>query len=38
MNRIIKFIVLDILKNKIVLVYTLILSILSWSVFSLGRQ
>ena len=35
MNRIIKFIVLDILKNKIVLVYTLILSILSWSVFSL---
>ncbi|MDP2385750.1 MAG: ABC transporter permease subunit [Bacteroidota bacterium] len=35
MNRIIKFIVLDILKNKIVLVYTAILSILSWSVFSL---
>ncbi|MDI1356146.1 MAG: ABC transporter permease subunit [bacterium] len=35
MNRITKFIVLDILKNKIVLVYTLILSILSWSVFSL---
>ncbi len=35
MNRIIKFIVLDILKNKIVLVYTFILSILSWSVFSL---
>lgn len=35
MNRIIKFIVLDILKNKIVLVYTIILSILSWSVFSL---
>lgn len=35
MNRIIKFIVLDILKNKIVLVYTIILAILSWSVFSL---
>jgi Cu-processing system permease protein len=35
MNIIIKFIVLDILKNKIVLVYTIILSILSWSVFSL---
>ena len=35
MNRIITLIVLDILKNKIVLVYTLILSILSWSVFSL---
>ena len=35
MSRIIKFIVLDILKNKIVLVYTIILSILSWSVFSL---
>lgn len=35
MNRIGKFIVLDILKNKIVLVYTLILAVLSWSVFSL---
>ncbi len=35
MNRIIKFVVLDILKNKIVFVYTLILAILSWSVFSL---
>ena len=35
MNRIIKFIVLDILKNKIVLVYTIILALLSWSVFSL---
>lgn len=35
MNRITKFIVLDIIKNKIVLVYTLILSVLSWSVFSL---
>lgn len=35
MNRIIKFIILDILRNKIVLVYTLILSVLAWSVFSL---
>ena len=35
MNRIIKFIVLDILKNKIVLIYTLILAVLSWGVFSL---
>lgn len=35
MNRIIKFIVLDILKNKIVLVYTLLLAVLSWGVFSL---
>lgn len=35
MNRIIKFIVLDILKNKIVLVYTLLLAVLAWSVFSL---
>ena len=34
MNRIVKFIFLDILKNKIVLVYTLILAVLSWSVFS----
>lgn len=35
MNRIIKFIILDILKNKIVLVYTFILAVLAWSVFSL---
>lgn len=35
MNRIVKFIVLDILKNKVVLIYTLLLAILSWSVFSL---
>jgi len=35
MNRIIKFVVLDILRNKIVLVYTLLLSVLSWSVFGL---
>ena len=35
MNRITKFIVLDILNNKIVLVYLFILAILSWSVFGL---
>lgn len=35
MNRIIKFIFLDILKNKIILAYTLILAILSWSSFGL---
>lgn len=35
MSRIIKFVILDILLNKIVLVYTLILAILSWSVFAL---
>ncbi|TRX29370.1 ABC transporter permease subunit [Flavobacterium franklandianum] len=35
MNRIIKIIFLDILKNKIVLVYTLILALLSWSSFGL---
>jgi len=35
MNRIIKFVILDILKNKVVLFYTLILAALSWSVFAL---
>jgi len=35
MNRIIKIILLDILKNKIVLAYTLILAALSWSSFAL---
>lgn len=35
MNRIIKIIFLDILKNKIVLAYTLILALLSWSSFAL---
>ena len=35
MRRITKFIILDILKNKIILVYLLILAVLSWSVFSL---
>lgn len=35
MNRIIKIIFLDILKNKIVVAYTLILAVLSWSSFGL---
>ena len=35
MNRLIKIILLDIIKNKIVLAYTLILSVLSWSSFAL---
>src|SRR5690606_19512544 len=35
MNRLIKIILLDIIKNKIVLAYTFILSVLSWSSFAL---
>ncbi|MFV8342309.1 ABC transporter permease subunit [Flavobacterium sp. XS2P39] len=35
MNRIIKIIFLDILKNKIIVAYTLILTVLSWSAFGL---
>ena len=35
MNRIVKIILSDILKNKIVLVYTLILAVLSWSSFGM---
>ncbi len=35
MNRLIKIIMLDILKNRIILAYTLILGILSWSSFAL---
>ena len=35
MNRIIKIILIDILKSKIVLAYTFILAILSWSSFAL---
>lgn len=34
-NKIQKFIVVDILKNRIVIAYTLLLAILAWSVFSL---
>jgi Cu-processing system permease protein len=35
MNRIIKIILLDILKSKIVVAYTIILAVLSWSSFAL---
>jgi Cu-processing system permease protein len=35
MNRITKFVILDILKNRIVLLYALLLGILSWSAFAL---
>lgn len=35
MNRIIKYIIIDILKNKIMLAYTIMLAVLSWSAFSL---
>lgn len=35
MNRIIKFVILDILRNKIILFYTLLLAVLSFSMFSL---
>lgn len=35
MTRIIKFVMLDIVKNKIVLMYSLLLAVLTWSVFSL---
>jgi len=35
MNRIVKFIFLDILKNKIVVIYTVLLAAFSWSAFSL---
>jgi Cu-processing system permease protein len=34
-NKIQKFIVFDILKNRIVIAYTILLAILAWSVFSL---
>lgn len=35
MNRIVKYIIIDILRSKIVLFYTILLSVLSWSVFLL---
>lgn len=35
MNRILKYVIIDILKNKIVVVYTIILALFSWSAFSL---
>jgi Cu-processing system permease protein len=35
MNKIVKFILLDILKNKIVVLYTLLLAVFSWSAFGM---
>lgn len=35
MKRILKYVILDILKNKIVIVYALMLALFSWSAFSL---
>lgn len=35
MNRITKFVVLDIFKNKMVIAYTVLLAVLCWSAFSL---
>lgn len=35
MARLIKYIILDILKNKIMLIYMVVLAVLSWGVFSL---
>ena len=35
MKRIVKFIILDIMKNKTILVYTILLMVLSWSVFNM---
>ncbi len=35
MNRLIKFVILDLLKNKIILAYTILLAAFSWSAFSL---
>lgn len=35
MSRIIRFIILDILKNRIVLIYTVLLAAFAWSTFSL---
>ena len=38
MNNIAKFIFFDILKNKIVLLYTLLLFVISWSVLGLDSN
>lgn len=35
MNRILKYILLDIIKNRIVIIYAILLTLFSWSVFSL---
>src|SRR5512145_116535 len=37
-NKIQRFIVVDILKNRIVLAYTFLLAVLAWSVFSLEDE
>src|SRR5688500_16220179 len=37
-NKIQKFILFDILKNKIVIAYTILLAVLAWSVFSLEED
>lgn len=37
-NKIQKFILFDILKNRIVIAYTILLAVLSWSVFSLEED
>ncbi len=38
MNRILKYILLDILRNKIIIAYTLLLLVVSWSIFSLENN
>lgn len=35
MNRILKYVILDIIKNKIVIFYTILIALFSWSAFSL---
>ena len=35
MNRILKYVILDIIKNKIVIFYTIMIALFSWSSFSL---
>lgn len=35
MNRILKYVILDIIKNKIIVFYTLIIALFSWSAFTL---
>ncbi len=35
MSRIIKYVIIDILKNRIIIAYTIMMAILSWSAFSL---
>jgi Cu-processing system permease protein len=34
MNRILKYVILDIVKNKIVVFYTILIALLSWSAFA----